>query len=134
MNSIYNKTIKVNKKDIESDDEDFEEHIPRDILEEAEDEGSEDEGSEEQDQFHVEAVKNFFKNGVENVKTNAAQKREILKYFNYTFNLPPNPDLKKQKEINEYLIDRSKEIIDKTTQDDKIKKREMKWRKYKKSF
>ena len=30
------------------------------------------------------------------------KKREILKYFNDSFDLTPNPDLKKQKEINEY--------------------------------
>ena len=93
-------------------------------VEEQKGEGSEDEGSEggeEQDQIHVEAVKNFFKNGVENVKTTAAQKREILNYFNDTFKLPQNTDLKKQKEINEYLFKMSEEIIDNTTQDDKKK-------------
>ena len=78
-------------------------------------------GAEEPDQFHVEVVEDFFKNGVENVKTNVSEKREILKYFNDSFDLTPNPDLKKQKEINEYLFKMSKEIIDNTTQDDKIK-------------
>ena len=66
----------------------------------SEDEGSEaegSEGSEEQDQFHVEVVNNFFKNGVETVKTKAAQKRVILEYFNDTFNLKQNPALKIKK-------------------------------------
>jgi hypothetical protein len=74
---------------------------------------------EEEDQFHVEVVKDFFKNKVETIKTSLYQKKEILKYFNDTFKLPQNTDLKKQKEINEYLIDKSKEIIDTTTPDAK---------------
>ena len=78
-----------------------------------------EEEPEEQDQFHVEVVKDFFKNKVETIKTYLYQKKEILKYFNDTFKLPQNTDLKKQKEINEYLIDKSKEIIDTTTPDSK---------------
>jgi hypothetical protein len=70
---------------------------------------------EEQDQFHVEVVKDFFKNKVETVKTYPYQKQEILKYFNDTFDLKQNPDLKNQKEMNAYLIDMSKELIDTTT-------------------
>jgi len=104
----------------------IQENVPRDTLEEAgaeKQEGAEEEKGEEepkeQDQFNVEVVKYFFKNGVENVKTNAAEKREILKKINDTFDLTPNPALNKQKEINEYFIKMSKEIIDNTTQDDK---------------
>ena len=81
--------------------------------------GEEPKGAEEQDQFHVEVVKDFFKNKVETIKTYAYQKKEILKYFNDTFDLKQNPVLKNQKEINEYLIDKSKEIIDTTTPDSK---------------
>jgi hypothetical protein len=54
--------------------------------------GEEPKGAEEPDQFHVEVVKDFFKNGVENVKTNVSEKREILKYFNDSFDLTPNLD------------------------------------------
>jgi hypothetical protein len=81
-----------------------------------------DEEPEEQDQFHVEVVKDFFINGVETVKTTVPEKKIILNYFNDTFKVKPPTALKTNKEMNEYFIKMSKEIIDNTTQDDRKKK------------
>ena len=83
-----------------------------------EEESEEEESEEEQDQFHVDVVKNFFEKGVETVKTSVPEKIIILNYFNDTFKLDPPPALKTNKEMNEYFIKMSKEIIDNTTQDD----------------
>jgi hypothetical protein len=38
--------------------------------------GEEPKGAEEQDQFHVEVVKNFFKNEVETIKTRPYKKKK----------------------------------------------------------
>ena len=134
MKKNYNVTElqEKNKEALKEDQEDNSDTVKAAIsdtaLNEAEDEESEDEGffflssdeeEEEQDQFHVEVVKDFFKNKVETVKTYPYQKQEILKYFNDTFDLKQNPVLKNQKEMNEYLIDKSKEIIDTTSPDAK---------------
>ena len=83
--------------------------------------GEEPKGAEEPDQFHVEVVKDFFINGVETVKTTVPEKKIILNYFNDTFKVKPPTALKTNKEMNEYFIKMSKEIIDNTTQDDKKK-------------
>ena len=137
VKELQEKNKEIIKQNQEDMSETLQDNIPEKTLkqggaEEQEGKGDEEpkggveeekeaEEPEKQDQFQVEVVKNFFKNGVEKVKTNVAEKREILKYFNDTFDLTPNPDLKKQKEINEYFIKMSKEIIDNTTQDDKKK-------------
>jgi hypothetical protein len=127
VNELKEKNKEIIEQEQEAKSQTVQQNVPGNTLdqagaEEQQGEGSEDEGSqgsEEQDQIHVEAVKDFFKNRVETVKTKAYQKKEILKYFNATFNLKQNPVLKNQKDINEYLIDKSKEIIDTTPPDAK---------------
>ena len=61
MNYIYNKTIKVNKKDIESDDEDFEDF--EDEEEEVEEELVEEEiPNELYEEYDVDKIAYLFKN------------------------------------------------------------------------
>ena len=128
VNELHQKNKEIIAQNQAEMSQTIQENIPRDTLEEADaeiQEGAEEEKGveepEEKDQFHVEVVKDFFKNGVENVKTNAAEKNGIFKIFNHTFDLTPNPAFKKQKQINEYFIKMPKEKIDNTTQDDKKK-------------
>ena len=108
VKELQEKNKEIIKQNQEDMSETLQDNIPEKTLkqggaEEQEGEGDEEpkggveeekeaEEPEKQDQFQVEVVKNFFKNGVENVKTNVAEKREILKYFNDTFDLTPNLD------------------------------------------
>ena len=66
MNSIYNKTIKVNKKDIESDDEDFEDEEEEveeeEELEELEEEEITNEINELYEEYDIDKVAYLFKN------------------------------------------------------------------------
>ena len=65
MNSIYNKTIKVNKKDIESDDEDFEDE-EEEVEEEEEEDLVEEEITNEinelYEEYDVDKIAYLFKN------------------------------------------------------------------------
>ena len=103
VNELKEKNKEIIEQEQEAKSQTVQQNVPGNILDQAagaeeqqgegsEDEGSEgseyeiSEGSEEQDQIHVEVVKDFFKNKVETIKTYAYQKKEILKYFNDTFN------------------------------------------------
>ena len=59
MNSIYDKTIKVNKKDIQSDDEDFEEEEEEEELVEEE---ITNEINELYEEYDIDKVAYLFKN------------------------------------------------------------------------
>ena len=58
MNSIYNKTIKVIKKDIQSDDEDFEEEEEEELVEEE----ITNEINELYEEYDIDKVAYLFKN------------------------------------------------------------------------
>jgi hypothetical protein len=105
--------------------------IPRDTLEEAEDEEAEGDeepkGAEEKEkkvkskkkkedreatilEDEEEKLKAFFQNTTEEIK-NLPEKKQILNYFNQQFGLQ-NVKLKSNKDINEYFIKTSKKLID----------------------
>ena len=137
LKKIYNvkelqeKNKEIIKQNQEDKGETLKENIPRDTLEEAEDEEAEGDeepkGAEEKEkkvkskkkkedreatilEDEEEKLKAFFQNTTEEIK-NLPEKKQILNYFNQQFGLQ-NVKLKSNKDINEYFIKTSKKLID----------------------
>jgi hypothetical protein len=76
---------------------------------------------QEKSDEQVSAVKEFF-GQIETIQTKVPEKKVVLNYFNDSFDLRPNPLLKNSKDINQYLIAKSKEFIDVEPEDNKEQK------------